>query len=192
MCDLGRQLYQAFFPQGKYFNEGWDSATSQYIYTDKEYVSITHAYRGMIKDSVPACDRNYPLLYDTAATPPKVGHFTAETDVFNAIVGTNWTLNEMHVAADRALNIQRAIMLRQGRTRADDESIIPYFQYQKDNWPNDNGPQTLDPEKFRALLSRFYSVRGWDKEGRPTRATLEKLGLKDVADDLAKLGKLGS
>ena len=71
MCDLGRQLYQSFFPQGKYFNEGWDSATAQYKYTDKEYVSITHAYRGIIKDSVPACDRNYPLLYDTALLLPR-------------------------------------------------------------------------------------------------------------------------
>ena len=78
----------------------------------------------------------------------------------------------MHTAADRALNVQRAIMLRQGRTRADDESVIPYFQNQPDNWPTDNGPQTLDPVQFRALLDRFYAVRGWDKEGRPTRAKL--------------------
>lgn len=190
MCDLGRQLYGAYYPQGKYFNEGWDNPALQY--TDKEFVTIIHEFRGMIKDSVPACDRYYPLLYDTASTPPKVGHFTAETDVFNCVVGTNWTQAQMHLAAERAFTLHRAIMLRQGRTRADDESVIPYFQYQKDNWPNETGPQTLDPVQFKALLDRYYVVMGWDNKGRPTRTKLESLGLKDVADALAVLGKLGT
>jgi aldehyde:ferredoxin oxidoreductase len=37
----------------------------------------------------------------------------------------------------------------------------------------------------------FYQLMGCDvKTGNPTRATLEKYGLKDVADELEKLGKL--
>jgi aldehyde:ferredoxin oxidoreductase len=37
----------------------------------------------------------------------------------------------------------------------------------------------------------FYDLLGWDrKTGSPTRAALEKLGLKDVADKLAQLGLL--
>jgi aldehyde:ferredoxin oxidoreductase len=191
MCDLGRQLYGEFFPQGQYFLEGWDAGTAKYQYTDKEFVTLVHNYRGMIKDSVPVCDRLFPLLYDTASDPPKIGHFSAETDIFNAIAGTTWTLKDMHKSADKALNIQRAIMVMQGRTRTDDESVIPYFSEQKDNWPNDAGPQTLDPVKFKDLLSRYYAVKGWDSQGRPKRAILESLGLKDVADKLASLNLLG-
>jgi len=42
------------------------------------------------------------------------------------------------------------------------------------------------------LLDEFYELRGWDKTtGRPTREKLEELGLKDVADELEKLGLLG-
>ena len=30
----------------------------------------------------------------------------------------------------------------------------------------------------------FYAQFGWDENGAPTRESLEKFGLKDVADDL--------
>jgi aldehyde:ferredoxin oxidoreductase len=28
------------------------------------------------------------------------------------------------------------------------------------------------------MLPEYYKLRGWDKEGQPTRETLEELGLK--------------
>ncbi|MFC1970114.1 aldehyde ferredoxin oxidoreductase C-terminal domain-containing protein, partial [Chloroflexota bacterium] len=44
--------------------------------------------------------------------------------------------------------------------------------------------------KFEALKSRYYELVGWDvNTGCPTRAKLEELGLKDVADELAGAGK---
>ena len=41
------------------------------------------------------------------------------------------------------------------------------------------------------MKDAYYSKRGWDMAtGWPTRAKLEELGLKDVADGLASVGKL--
>ena len=37
----------------------------------------------------------------------------------------------------------------------------------------------------------FYNQFGWNENGAPTRETLEKFDLKDVADDLEALGLLG-
>ena len=34
------------------------------------------------------------------------------------------------------------------------------------------------------MLDDYYAARGWDKNGIPTRAKLEELELKDIADDL--------
>ena len=31
---------------------------------------------------------------------------------------------------------------------------------------------------LQRLLDEYYGLRGWDKEGRPTKATLQKLGIK--------------
>jgi aldehyde:ferredoxin oxidoreductase len=51
-------------------------------------------------------------------------------------------------------------------------------------WPEEPVPQRIDVNKFLDLLDRFYQLRGWDSNGRPTRAKLEELGLKDIADGL--------
>lgn len=105
--------------------------------------------------------------------------------LFNAVVGTDWSLDDMNKAAERVFNVMRALHVRQGRNRKHDESAIPYFE-QPANWPDEPGPQTIDVNKFLDLLDRFYKLRGWDKDtGCPTRAKLEALGLKDIADGLA-------
>ena len=41
------------------------------------------------------------------------------------------------------------------------------------------------------MLDEYYELHGWDREtSSPKRETLEALGLKYVADDLEKIGKL--
>ena len=51
----------------------------------------------------------------------------------------------------------------------------------------------LDRDKFAAMMDEFYALRGWDPAtGLQTRQQLEKLGLPEVADCLAKEGLLGS
>jgi aldehyde:ferredoxin oxidoreductase len=42
-----------------------------------------------------------------------------------------------------------------------------------------------------SMLDNYYELRGWDnRTGIPTRAKLEAIGLRFVADELQKLGKL--
>jgi len=51
--------------------------------------------------------------------------------------------------------------------------------------------EVLETDKFEKMKDDYYVLRGWDiATGIPTRETLEKDGLKDVARDLEKLGKL--
>jgi aldehyde:ferredoxin oxidoreductase len=175
LCVAGAKIYGA-----QYANEGWDKPELGYI--DKEYVALWHNHRAVIKSSVPVCDRQFPLLYDPNKED-KIGDLNAEVRLFNAVVGTNWSMDEMNKAAEKVFNVMRAIHIRQGRTRKHDESVIPYFE-QPTQWSEEPGPQTIDVNKFLDLLGRFYKVRGWDSDGCPTRAKLEALGLKDIADEL--------
>jgi aldehyde:ferredoxin oxidoreductase len=47
-----------------------------------------------------------------------------------------------------------------------------------------------DEDQYNAMLDEFYELWGWDKTtGRQTRESLEKIGLKDVADRLAEKKK---
>jgi aldehyde:ferredoxin oxidoreductase len=54
------------------------------------------------------------------------------------------------------------------------------------------GPLEGQVSELEPMLDEYYDVRGWDKNtGRPTRKTLERLGLAEVADELERLGCLG-
>lgn len=98
-------------------------------------------------------------------------------------------------AGERIWNLRRAIMVRrENRTREDDTLNEPYFKkaikcYGGTATGLVNGP--INKEKFEALKNRYYDLRGWDvNTGGPTRAKLEDLGLKEIADELASIGKL--
>jgi aldehyde:ferredoxin oxidoreductase len=43
----------------------------------------------------------------------------------------------------------------------------------------------VDREKYEQMLSWYYEIRGWDQNGIPSNETLERLGLKEVAKELA-------
>ncbi|MBU4002568.1 MAG: hypothetical protein KKB94_09660, partial [Proteobacteria bacterium] len=61
--------------------------------------------------------------------------------------------------------------------------------------PGENGEiinrknATLDKTKFEEMKKEFYGLRGWDQEsGLQTKAKLEALDLKDVAEALERQG----
>jgi len=48
-----------------------------------------------------------------------------------------------------------------------------------------------DEDKFNEMLDELYGLWGWDRNtGMQTRSGLERLGLKEIADKLARQGKL--
>jgi aldehyde:ferredoxin oxidoreductase len=50
----------------------------------------------------------------------------------------------------------------------------------------------IDRQKFEALKGRYYDLCGWNVDsGWPTRETLEKLDMVDIADELDREGLLG-
>ena len=151
-------------------------------YQYKAQPAIWHQHRDVIKDSLPVCDQmGFPLIYSEKG----YGDTSVEARLFSAVTGIQKSEEELNKFGEMVINLERAIMVREGRTRRDDESIKPYFKK-----PDSDGI-LLDTARFARLLDEFYELRGWDKTtGRPTREKLEELGLKDVADELEKLGLL--
>ncbi len=97
----------------------------------------------------------------------------------NALTGFDYELFELLALGERAWNIKRAINHRLGLTRANDK--LPKLLLQP--YP-DGGSAGFVPDLAR-MLPAYYAARGWDAEtGRPTRATLERLNLSFIADDL--------
>jgi aldehyde:ferredoxin oxidoreductase len=96
----------------------------------------------------------------------------------------------MLLTGERVWNIEKAYNTRCGATRADDTIPQRFFKEAlKGGGPS--GGTVVDREKFEAILNEYYEDRKFDPEtGLQTRAGLERLGLNDVADDLAARGKL--
>jgi len=91
--------------------------------------------------------------------------------LLNAATGREWDIAETLRAGRRIWNLKRAFNGRLGLTRASER--LPKLLLQPLEGPTEGYAPDLD-----AMLREYYSVRGWDLEtGRPTRETLEELGL---------------
>jgi benzoyl-CoA reductase subunit BamB len=71
----------------------------------------------------------------------------------------------------RNRTLLRAVNVRRGLRRADEKPP-------EDHW------RKRFPELETQLLDEYYKFKGWDRDGIPTRATLEALDLGHVAEDL--------
>jgi aldehyde:ferredoxin oxidoreductase len=130
-----------------------------------------------------------------------------ESRAFSVVTGIDMDVAGMLKAGERVRNVERAIMVREGRRREEDTLADHCFttsrrkvsSYESSNiglarkvpgpdghWIDVN--RTIDRKKWEKLKDTYYAERGWDPvTGMPTRTRLEELDLKDIADDLEKL-----
>jgi len=108
-----------------------------------------------------------------------------------AATGMTITLEDMYTIADRFYALIRAFWVREfGKQWNSSMDMVPA------RWFTDaltKGPlkgTKLDKTKYESMLQLYYKKRGWDNKGIPTKSTLTKLGLADVAQELGKYVKL--
>jgi len=110
-------------------------------------------------------------------------------ELATAATGVDFDAKRMGEIAARINNVERSYLVREGITRKDD--TIHGWAMEE---PVPSGPykgERLEKEGMDRMLDDYYDVVGWDKRtGAPTRKTLENLGLQDVADELASMGKI--
>ena len=102
--------------------------------------------------------------------------------LYSYATGTTTDEKEMLTVAERVYNTERAFSCREGVRRKDDRLVGKWV-----DGPVPNGPyegEIIDPGKFEEMLDDYYRLRGWDRNGVPTREKLKELGLDDVAKEL--------
>ena len=87
--------------------------------------------------------------------------------------------------AKRTAIMTRAYNVMTGIDRRDD-TIHPRF-FEKT--PDGDEP-VIDRGRFDEMISRFYWLRGWDDNGIPSAAELDRLGLEDVRRKMESKGLL--
>jgi aldehyde:ferredoxin oxidoreductase len=153
-----------------------------------EHATIWHQHRAIIKDSMGVCDYVFPTIrraFDTQeemeAAEDLFGDTATEAALFRPCTGIDLGISEMESPiAERIANVERCIEVRNnGRARPLDEAVISHYQYAD---KTDGTRLSDDAYEFRALLDRYYDLRGWDRErGWPTTEKLTELGLGVVA-----------
>jgi aldehyde:ferredoxin oxidoreductase len=110
-------------------------------------------------------------------------------DRFRAVTGMDVDEAALFQYGERICNLERAIVVRDGRTRA--AETLPDFFFEA---PILDGPQAgkkLDRGRFEKMKDEYYAIRGWDTEtGTQREPTLQNLGMADVAKELKKMKKL--
>jgi aldehyde:ferredoxin oxidoreductase len=108
-----------------------------------------------------------------------------------ASTGKNFSIEQINQIGDRILTLIRAFWVREYGEKWNRELDIPPQRWF--NEPLTEGAlkgSKLDLAKYNLMLDSYYSKRGWNKQGVPTKATLERLGLSDVAAQLGQYVKL--
>ncbi|MBM3132978.1 MAG: hypothetical protein FJZ95_08115, partial [Chloroflexi bacterium] len=162
--------------------------------------------RQYAKESLILCDFLWPVT-DLESTPDHIGDPTAESRILSAVLGKEVSEEEYYRIGERAFNLQRAILVREGHygrafdTLPERDFTVPVeFDVASPDcvMPGKNGElisrkgAVVDREQFEKMKDEYYALRRWDvATGLQTRATLESLELRDVARDLAQRGLVG-
>jgi aldehyde:ferredoxin oxidoreductase len=101
---------------------------------------------------------------------------TTYADVLNKITGWDVTYDELMTIGERVINLQRAFNYR-----------LKGWDYRDDRFPDKRAyePAVVGIYKGRVvpwdeMLQEYYAVRGWSKEGIPTKAKMSQLKLDEV------------
>ena len=161
--------------------------------------------RDCAKESLILCDWLFPIM-ELPHTENHVGDPTLESKILSAVTGNETDEEGLYRIGERIFNLQRAILVREGHRERNFDDVPEHCYSQPLEWyyfnheclvPGKDGEVTsrkgavVERDKFENMKDEYYQLRRWDvATGLQTRATLEELGLTQVAQDLGNRGLL--
>jgi aldehyde:ferredoxin oxidoreductase len=145
----------------------------------------------IIHNSATLCNWVWPLTVSPHKSRNYDGDLTVESQYLKAVTGENYTYESLNADAERIFHLHRAItalQMNSSNMRRDHDEIWNAWIFDRDPAKQvfTEGTTKLDRADMQKALGMFYTELGWDvATGIPTRATLEKFDLKDMADKLA-------
>ncbi|OHD81387.1 MAG: aldehyde ferredoxin oxidoreductase [Spirochaetes bacterium RIFOXYC1_FULL_54_7] len=156
--------------------------------------------RTMLHNSLTLCNWMWPMAFSPLKSRNYRGDTALEAKFYSLVTGIPMTKEDLDRAATRTFTLFRALTIRSmgtadmrnkhdqttswviTATKDKNGKEIPQFTKGTDRMTQE------DMEKGRGLV---YKAFGWDeKTGAPTKATLEALGMPEVAAELAAKGLL--
>ncbi len=183
---------------------GSEAAVDFSTHEGKALAAIKIQHREYAKESLILCDFVWPI-YDNAGSADHVGDPTLDSQLLSAVTGKEISGAELERTAERIFNLNRALMLREGRKGRVDDCLPERLFIEREEPIMDvfgmHNPQLLlpgagdeiisrkgkavDKEKFELLKDEYYELRGWDRAtGFLKKEKLAELDLPEVAEQL--------
>ena len=123
--------------------------------------------------------------------PPPITGRAMFAELMSYVTGLDMDESELTKIANRNISLIRSYNVREGLRRKDD--AIPEYAFSMEPPAylvelKKMGFRRLDRDLFNKQIDLWYLLKGWDREGIPTKATLEKLGLEFVYLELKRRG----
>ncbi len=145
------------------------------------------------KGKIVAWFENYMALLDSLGLC-KIGYkvgWVHPKDLAPALsfaTGISYDFQKLMECGERVYNVEKAFNARLGLSRKDDTVPRRFLEEQIAAGPRKGEHLGSVLPK---MLDEYYEAKGWDKKtGLPKRSKLESLGLKEIADELDRLGCL--
>ncbi|MFC1494490.1 aldehyde ferredoxin oxidoreductase family protein [Thermodesulfobacteriota bacterium] len=163
--------------------------------------------RAYVKESMILCDLSWMMIWADYYSE-NINEPALEWQIFSAVTGKEVDEEGLYRLGERNVNMQRAVLLRQGWDGRNDDQIMDYYFTQplkkgelfcdpecivpgKDGEITSVEGRVFDRQDFEKLKDEYYELRGWDVEtGLPRAETLRNFEMEDVAEDLAGRGLL--
>ncbi|MCP4196763.1 MAG: hypothetical protein GY762_06390 [Proteobacteria bacterium] len=176
-------------------------------YDGKAKAAFMIQNRQHAKEAMVACDRYYPM-HGTDQEDDHLGDPTLVPRFFEAVTGETMTMDDYYRVGERSVNLQRAIMGKEGRSGREKDALQDFnFEEPAEECegvfgvfnPDLEFPgsgedviirkgMTLDRDGFEKMKDEYYELRGWGVvSGLQKRDRLKDLKLDFVQETLQDL-----
>lgn len=138
--------------------------------------------RSCVKNSLILCDWLYPMVTSPDVSRNYFGDIELVSRLTNAVLGSNFTEQDLQFIGERIFNLERAILLREGAG----DILLPEHLLTHSQKFTLSPP--IDKDKFKAMLKTYFELRGWSDKGVPTKEKLFQVGLDEVVKFLQEAG----
>lgn len=151
--------------------------------------------RNVLHDSLTLCNWMWPMTLSPLKERGYRGDTKLEAQFFSMATGMETSEAELDLAGERIFTLHRAMTVKQMGTidMRNKHDVIANWVYDMDPElkPFSEGTIKMDREDMQLAFTMFYREMGWDeKTGAPTKETLIRLGLDDVAAELKAMNLL--
>lgn len=166
--DIPQELKNEIFGNPPQLNREWAKGTK-----GKALFSIWSENLVCLYNSLVTC------MFGSATQQLLVGFGpTIYSEVLRNITGWNMSYATLMTLGERVFNLQRLFNYR-----------LKGWDHRNDRWSNKKTYETAKRGILRGqkvpyddLLQDYYALRGWSKEGIPTRAKIDSLGLGEIVN----------